>query len=117
MYIDLTNCYDQGIVFADVKWYDTISFVNNSAGNSIYFNIPDSCSVINDYSKDNSAAYFLTNYITLSHIALLGLQYLQLPLKYICVLQSNVLSKKELTVCVKSSQNVRTANILQCNSV
>ena len=31
MYIDLTNCYDQGIVFADVKWYDTISFVNNSA--------------------------------------------------------------------------------------
>ena len=85
--------------------------LNCLTGNS---NIPDSCSVINDYSL---LPMFLTNYITLSHIALLGLQYLQLPLKYICVLQSNVLSKKELTVCVKSSQNVRTANILQCNSV
>ena len=60
LYIDLTNCYDQGIVFADVKRYDTISFVINSAklsGNSIYFNIPDSCDVINDYTKNNSAAY------------------------------------------------------------
>ena len=60
MYIDLTNCRDHGIVFANLTNYDSISFINNSAkqyGNSIYFNIPDSCNVIRDYAKNNSAAY------------------------------------------------------------
>ena len=60
IYIDLTNCYDRGIVFTNITRYDTISFINNSAklsGNSMYFNIPNSCDVVSDYSKNNSAAY------------------------------------------------------------
>ena len=60
MYIDLTNCYDRGIVFTNFTRYDAISFVNNSAklsGNSIYFNIPVSCDVIRDHTKTDSAAY------------------------------------------------------------
>ena len=60
MYIDLTNCYDRGIVFSNFTRFDAISFVNNSAklsGNSIYFNIPDSCDVIRDHTKIDSAAY------------------------------------------------------------
>ena len=60
MYIDLTNCHDHGIVFTNLTRYDSISFINNSAkqsGNSIYFNIPDSCDVVRDYAKNNSAAY------------------------------------------------------------
>ena len=60
MYIDLTNCYDHGIVFTNFTRYDSISFINNSAklsGNSIYFNIPSSCDVIRDYTNNNSAAY------------------------------------------------------------
>ena len=60
MYIDLTNCYDHGIVFINITRYDAISFINNSAklsGNSIYFNIPNSCKVIRDYTNVDSAAY------------------------------------------------------------
>ena len=60
MYIDLTNCYDHGIVFTNLTRYESVSFINNSAklsGNSMYFNIPDSCDVISDYTKNNSAAY------------------------------------------------------------
>ena len=60
MYIDLTNCYDRGIVFPNLTRYDAISFINNSAklsGNSIYFKIPDSCDVIRDYDEIDSAAY------------------------------------------------------------
>ena len=60
MYIDLTNCYDHGIIFANFTKYDIISFVNNSAklsGNSIYFNIPESCNVIREFNKIDSAAY------------------------------------------------------------
>ena len=60
MYIDLTNCYDRGIVFPNFTRYDAISFINNSAklsGNSIYFNIPASCNVIRDHTNIDSAAY------------------------------------------------------------
>ena len=60
MYIDLTNCYDHGIVFTNFTRYDSISFINNSAklsGNSIYFDIPNSCDVIRDYTNNDSAAY------------------------------------------------------------
>ena len=60
MYIDLANCYDRGIVFTNFTRYDSISFINNSAthsGNSIYFNIPNSCNVIRDHTKNDSAAY------------------------------------------------------------
>ena len=60
MYVDLTNCYDHGIVFTNFTRYDSISFINNSAklsGNSIYFDIPSSCDVIRDYTNNNSAAY------------------------------------------------------------
>ena len=60
IYIDLTNCYDRGIVFTTLTENNAISFVDNSAklsGNSIYFNIPDSCDVVRDYNKIDSAAY------------------------------------------------------------
>ena len=60
MYIDLTNCYDGGVVFTNFTKYDVISFINNSAGlsgNSLYFNIPDSCDVIRDHSRIHSAFY------------------------------------------------------------
>ena len=71
MYIDLTNCYDHGIVFTNFTTYDSIFFINNSAklsGNSIYFDIPTSCDVIRDYTNNNSAAYvpYKLNY-TQSH--------------------------------------------------
>ena len=60
MYIDLTNCYDHGIVFRNFTKYDVMSFVGNSAkvsGNSIYFNIPNSCTVNRDIASSDSAAY------------------------------------------------------------
>ena len=60
MYIDLTNCYDRGIVFTNFTRYDAISFTDNLAklsGNSMYFNIPESCNVVRDYTSDHSAAY------------------------------------------------------------
>ena len=68
MYIDLTNCYDHGIVFTNLTRYNSISFINNSAthsGHSIYFNIPDSCDVIKDTNNSDSAAYapYKFNYI------------------------------------------------------
>jgi len=60
MYVDLTNCYDHGIVFTNITNYNTTSFINNSAklsGNSMYFNIPKTCNVVRDRTKNNSAAY------------------------------------------------------------
>ena len=60
MYIDLTNCYDHGIVFTNFTGNGSIFFTDNSAelsGNSIYFDIPSSCDVIRDYTNNNSAAY------------------------------------------------------------
>ena len=68
MYIDLTNCHDHGIVFTNFTRYDSVSFINNLAkhsGNSIYFNIPNSCDVIRDHTRIDSAAYipYKFNYI------------------------------------------------------
>ena len=60
IYIDLTACYNHGIVFTNSTRYDAVSFVDNSAklsGNSIYFNIPDSCGVIRDHTKSDSPSY------------------------------------------------------------
>ena len=60
IYMDLTNCYDGGVVFTNFTKYDVVSFINNSAelsGNSLYFNIPDSCDVITDHSRNDSAFY------------------------------------------------------------
>ena len=61
MYIDLTNCYDHGIVFTDFTTGNrSISFTDNAAelsGNSIYFDIPSSCDVIRDHANNDSAAY------------------------------------------------------------
>ena len=60
MYIDLSNCYNHGVVFVNLSRYNSFTFINNSAklsGNSMYFNIPDSCDVVRDYNKIDSAAY------------------------------------------------------------
>ena len=60
MYIDLTKCYNHGVVFIQFTRYDVVSFIGNSArvsGNSIYFNIPSSCKVIRDITSNDSAAY------------------------------------------------------------
>ena len=60
MYIDLSNCYNCGVIFANLSRYDSFIFINNSAklsGNSMYFNIPDSSDVVRDYNKIVSAAY------------------------------------------------------------
>ena len=60
MYIDLTKCYDHGIVFTNITRYDAISFINNSAklsGNSIYFDIHEYCDIIRNYVRSDSAAY------------------------------------------------------------
>ena len=70
MYIDLTNCYDHGIVFTNFTRYSSISFINNSAklfGNSIYFNIPDSCDVISDNIKIILQCMFHINSIIYTH--------------------------------------------------
>ena len=60
VYVDLSNCFNNGIVFSDLLNYSSISFINNSArisGNSMYFNIPQSCDVVRDHTNNFSAAY------------------------------------------------------------
>ena len=60
VYVDLSNCFNNGIVFNSLLNYSSIVFIYNSArisGNSIYFNIPQSCDVVRDYSNKMSAAY------------------------------------------------------------
>jgi len=61
IYSDLTNCFDNGILFGYLPNFNSITFIDNSArfsGNSIYFNIPKSCvDVERDYTKNNSVAY------------------------------------------------------------
>ena len=60
IYSDLTNCFNNGILFSSLSNFSSVMFTNNSAkvsGNSIYFNIPKSCDVERDYSKNNSVAY------------------------------------------------------------
>ena len=60
VFADLSNCFNNGIVFNDFLNYSSIVFINNSArvsGNSFYLNIPQSCDVVRDYTKNTSAAY------------------------------------------------------------
>ena len=60
VYADLSNCFNNGIVFNDLFNYSSMLFINNSArisGNSMYFNIPQSCDVVRDHTNMISAAY------------------------------------------------------------
>ena len=60
IYSDLTLCIDNGTLFSYLSNVSSIEFINNVAGftgNSIYFNIPKSCNVERDYTKNNSVAY------------------------------------------------------------
>ena len=60
VYADLSNCFDNGIVFRYLLNYSSLVFINNSArvsGNSLYLNVPQSCDVVRDYANETSAAY------------------------------------------------------------
>ena len=60
IYSDLTNCINNGILFSNFSNFSSIEFTNNAAGisgNSIYFNIPKSCNVQRNYTKNDSVAY------------------------------------------------------------
>ena len=60
IYSDLKNCFNNGILFSYFSNFSSVVFINNSAaisGNSIYFNIPKSCDVERDYTKNDSVAY------------------------------------------------------------
>ena len=60
IYSDLSNCINNGILFSYLSNFSSIVFINNAAGisgNSMYFNIPKSCNVQRDYTKNNSVAY------------------------------------------------------------
>ena len=60
IYSDLSNCINNGILFSYLSNFSSIEFINNAArisGNSIYFNIPKSCKVQRDYTKNDSVAY------------------------------------------------------------
>ena len=60
IYSDLANCYDNGILFSNFSNFSSFMFINNTArisGNSLYFNIPKSCNVQRDYTKNDSVAY------------------------------------------------------------
>ena len=60
IYADLTNCFNNGILFSNFSNFSSVVFINNSArisGNSIYFSISKSCDVERDYNKSDSVAY------------------------------------------------------------
>ena len=60
IYSDLSNCINNGILFNYFSNFSSVVFINNAArisGNSIYFNIPKSCKVQRDYTKNDSVAY------------------------------------------------------------
>ena len=60
VYADLSNCFNNGIVFRYLLNYSSLVFINNSArvsGNSLYLNVPQSCDVVRDYANETSAAY------------------------------------------------------------
>ena len=60
IYSDLSNCISNGILFNYFSNFSSLEFINNVArisGNSIYFNIPKSCNVQRDYTKNDSVAY------------------------------------------------------------
>ena len=106
IYIDLTNCYDHGIVFTNFTRYDSVSFINNSAkhsGNSIYYNIPNSCDVIRDRTKTTSAAY--------------------VPYKFSYIQSSNTIrspiaaSPYEIKLCFPANSNFNTNSCVIKNDV
>ena len=60
IYSDLSNCINNGILFSYISNFSSIEFINNAAGisgNSMYFNIPKSCDVQRDHTKNDSVAY------------------------------------------------------------
>ena len=62
IYSDLSNCFNNGILFSSLSNSSLVEFIKNTAtisGNSIYLNIPTSCNVERDHTKSNSVAYIL----------------------------------------------------------
>ena len=60
IYSDLTLCINNGILFSYMSNFSSIEFINNAAGvsgNSVYSNIPKSCDVERDYTKNDPLAY------------------------------------------------------------
>ena len=66
MYIDLVNVDTNYCdVFKDISNVSNVSFSNNFAGisgNSIYFNIPQSCQIITDTNNKSSLLYYPTKF-------------------------------------------------------
>ena len=60
IFADLANCYNNGILFSNFSNFSSFTFINNTArisSNSLYFNIPKSCNVQRDYTRNDSVAY------------------------------------------------------------
>ena len=60
IYSDLSNCFSNGVLFSNISNFNSFTFINNTArisGNSIYFNIPTTCNVERDHTKNSSVAY------------------------------------------------------------
>jgi len=60
IYSDLSNCFNNGVLFSNLSNFNSVQFINNTAkisGNSIYFNIAKSCNIERDYTKNDSVAY------------------------------------------------------------
>ena len=61
LYVDLSfNCLHHGITFTHLPNNSLVLFSNNSAGtagNSLYFSIPESCNIIRDSSDNKSIVY------------------------------------------------------------
>ena len=66
MYIDLTSCYNDSImVLTNFTKHHSISFIDNLAklsGNSVYFNIPESCEVVRNGANNFSYIPFEFTY-------------------------------------------------------
>ena len=75
IYADLEHCLNHGILFSDVSDYNSVTFVNNSAGvsgNSIYFNIPASCDVVRDETSNDSVVHIPYNFTYTQHRDTIG---------------------------------------------
>ena len=60
IYLDLSNCFNKGLLFSNFSNYTSVTFIDNIAtvsGNSIYLNIPTSCNVVRNHTKNDSVAY------------------------------------------------------------
>ena len=60
IYSDLSNCLNKETLFSNLSNLSSVMFINNTAtisGNSLYFNIPISCNVERDHTKNYSVAY------------------------------------------------------------